>query len=276
MFTLNCKGRLIKIEEPVVMGILNTTPDSFHAASRTKSIDDAVEKAKQMLDAGATILDIGAQSTRPGSENVGTETELVRIIPVIEAISKSIPQAIISVDTFIASVAKAAVMAGASIVNDISGGLFDENMLTTVAEIKTPFVCMHVRGNANNMHHQIMPTSNCTLEVLDFFIERIAACNKAGIHDIILDPGFGFGKTMDENFQLLKNLQIFTQLKKPILLGISRKSMIYKTLNVTAENALNGSTVLHTLGLLNGASILRVHDVKEAREAIILTQQLKK
>jgi len=275
MFTLNCKGRLIKIEEPVVMGILNTTPDSFHVASRTKSIDDAVEKAKQMLDAGATILDIGAQSTRPGSENVGAETELVRIIPVIEAISKSIPQAIISVDTFIASVAKAAVMAGASIVNDISGGLFDENMLTTVAEIKTPFVCMHVRGNANNMH-QIMPTSNCTLEVLDFFIERIAACNKAGIHDIILDPGFGFGKTMDENFQLLKNLQIFTQLKKPILLGISRKSMIYKTLNVTAENALNGSTVLHTLGLLNGASILRVHDVKEAREAIILTQQLKK
>ena len=275
MFTLNCKGRLIKIEEPVVMGILNTTPDSFHAASRTKSIDDAVEKAKQMLDAGATILDIGAQSTRPGSENVGAETELERIIPVIEAISKSIPQAIISVDTFIASVAKAAVMAGASIVNDISGGLFDENMLTTVAEIKTPFVCMYVRGNANNMH-QIMPTSNCTLEVLDFFIERIAACNKAGIHDIILDPGFGFGKTMDENFQLLKNLQIFTQLKKPILLGISRKSMIYKTLNVTAENALNGSTVLHTLGLLNGASILRVHDVKEAREAIILTQQLKK
>jgi len=275
MFTLNCKGRLIKIEEPVVMGILNTTPDSFHAASRTKSIDDAVEKAKQMLEAGATILDIGAQSTRPGSENVGAETELDRIIPVIEAISKSIPQAIISVDTFIASVAKAAVMAGASIVNDISGGLFDENMLTTVAELKTPFVCMYVRGNANNMH-QIMPTSNCTLEVLDFFIERIAACNKAGIHDIILDPGFGFGKTMDENFQLLKNLQIFTQLKKPILLGISRKSMIYKTLNVTAENALNGSTVLHTLGLLNGASILRVHDVKEAREAIILTQQLKK
>jgi len=275
MFTLNCKGRLIKIEEPVVMGILNTTPDSFHAASKTKSIDDAVEKAKQMLDAGATILDIGAQSTRPGSENVGAETELERIIPVIEAISKSIPQAIISVDTFIASVAKAAVMAGASIVNDISGGLFDENMLTTVAELKTPFVCMYVRGNANNMH-QIMPTSNCTLEVLDFFIERIAACNKAGIHDIILDPGFGFGKTMDENFQLLKNLQVFTQLKKPILLGISRKSMIYKTLNVTAENALNGSTVLHTLGLLNGASILRVHDVKEAREAIILTQQLKK
>jgi dihydropteroate synthase len=275
MFTLNCKGRLIKIEEPVVMGILNTTPDSFHAASRTKSIDDAVEKAKQMLDAGATILDIGAQSTRPGSENVGAETELERIIPVIEAISKSIPQAIISVDTFIASVAKAAVMAGASIVNDISGGLFDENMLTTVAELKTPFVCMHVRGNANTLH-QIMPTSNCTLEVLDFFIERIAACNKAGIHDIILDPGFGFGKSMDENFQLLKNLQVFTQLKKPILLGISRKSMIYKTLNLTAENALNGSTVLHTIGLLNGASILRVHDVKEAREAIILTQQLKK
>jgi dihydropteroate synthase len=166
-------------------------------------------------------------------------------------------------------------MAGASIVNDISGGLFDENMLTTVAQLKTPFVCMHIRGNANTMH-QITPSFNCTLEVLDYFIERIAACSKAGIDDIILDPGFGFGKSMDENFQLLKNLQIFTQLKKPILLGISRKSMIYKTLNVTAENALNGSTVLHTLGLLNGASILRVHDVKEAREAIILTQQLKK
>ncbi|MCX6299415.1 MAG: dihydropteroate synthase [Bacteroidetes bacterium] len=274
MFTLNCKGRLIKIEEPLVMGILNTTPDSFHAASRTKSVDDAIEKAKQMLDAGATILDIGAQSTRPGSENVGADTELERIIPVIEAISKAFPEAIISVDTFIAKVAKAAVMAGASIVNDISGGLFDENMLTTVAELKTPFICMHVRGNANTMH-QITPSSNCTLEVLDYFIERIAACNKAGIVDIIVDPGFGFGKSMDENFQLLKNLQVFTQLKKPILLGVSRKSMIYKTLNGTAENALNGSTVLHTIGLLNGASILRVHDVKEAREAIILTQQLK-
>jgi dihydropteroate synthase len=275
MFTLNCKGRLIKIEEPVVMGILNTTPDSFHAASRTKSIDDAVDKAKQMLEAGATILDIGAQSTRPGSENVGSAIELERIIPVIEAISKAFPTAIISVDTFIASVAKEAVSAGACIVNDISGGLFDKNMLATVAQLKTPFICMHVRGNANTMH-QITPSLNCTLEVLDYFIERIAACSKAGIDDIILDPGFGFGKSMDENFQLLKNLPIFAQLKKPILLGVSRKSMIYKTLNGSAENALNGSTVLHTIGLLNGASILRVHDVKEAREAIILTQQLKK
>lgn len=275
MFTLNCKGRLIKIEEPVVMGILNTTPDSFHAASRTKSVDDAVEKAKQMLDAGATILDIGAQSTRPGSENVGADAELDRIIPVIEAISKAFPDSILSVDTFIAKVAKEAVKAGASIVNDISGGLFDENMLTTVAELKTPFVCMHVRGNINTMH-QITPSLNCTLEVLDYFIERIAACSKAGINDIILDPGFGFGKSMDENYELLKNLQVFAQLKKPILLGVSRKSMIYKTLNGTAENALNGSTVLHTIGLLNGASILRVHDVKEAREAIILTQELKK
>ncbi len=273
MFTLNCKGRLLTIDKPIVMGIINVTPDSFYSGARQPTIDAALQKAEQMLREGAVILDIGGQSTRPGSEQLGADEEIKRILPVIAAIDQHFPQCFISADTYYAQVAEAAVAGGASIINDISGGSFDQNMLTTIASLKVPYVCMHIRGTADTMH-EIPRYANITREVLDFFIERIASCRAAGITDIIVDPGFGFSKTMAHNFQLLKNLAAFKILQKPLLLGISRKSTIYKTLGITATEALNGTTVLNTAGLLNGASILRVHDVKEAVEAIALTAHL--
>ncbi len=249
------------------MGIINTTPDSFYAESRKSTVDAALQTAEQMLNAGATILDIGGQSTRPGSEQISADEELKRVIPIIEAINKKFPESFISIDTFNSTVAKHAVDAGATIVNDISGGLMDDKMLSIVANLKVPFVCMHMKGTPQNMQQNSF-YENVTKEVLDFFIERIEACKLAGIKDIIIDPGFGFGKTIQHNFMLLKELDLFKSLEKPLLLGISRKSMIYKTLNISSEDALNGTTVLNTIGLFNGANILRVHDVKEAVETI--------
>jgi dihydropteroate synthase len=271
MFTLNCKGKLLSIAQPIVMGIVNTTPDSFYTNSQQQSIESAFLTAEKMLQDGAAIVDIGAQTTQPGSSEVGIEEELKRAIPVIEKIHTTFPEAIISIDTYHATVAKKAVEAGASIVNDVSGGLMDNQMLPTVAALHVPFVCMHMKGTPKNMQQN--PTyNNVTEEVLTFFIERIDACKKAGINDVIIDPGFGFGKTIEHNYTLLKQLAAFKILQKPILLGVSRKSMIYKPLEVTANEALNGTSVLHTIGLENGASILRVHDVKEAIECIHLTQ----
>ncbi|HPH24271.1 MAG TPA: dihydropteroate synthase [Chitinophagaceae bacterium] len=271
MFTLNCKGKLLSIAQPIVMGIVNTTPDSFYTNSQQQSIESAFLTAEKMLQDGAAIVDIGAQTTQPGSSEVGIEEELKRAIPVIEKIHTTFPEAIISIDTYHATVAKKAVEAGASIVNDVSGGLMDNQMLPTVAALHVPFVCMHMKGTPKNMQQN--PTyNNVTEEVLTFFIEKIDACKKAGINDVIIDPGFGFGKTIEHNYTLLKQLAAFKILQKPILLGVSRKSMIYKPLEVTANEALNGTSVLHTIGLENGASILRVHDVKEAIECIHLTQ----
>ena len=274
MLTLNCKGRLIKWEQPIVMGIINATPDSFHTNSRVETIDAARKKASEMLEQGAAILDIGGQSTRPGSEQIGNEMEAERVIPVIHAILRDFPDAIISIDTYCADVAQKAVDAGASIVNDVSAGLRDLKMLETVALLKTPYICMHHSGNANNLH-QPMEGIRAITAVIDFFIERMAACNSAGINDLILDPGFGFGKTITANFQLIRDLSLLKMLGKPLLLGVSRKSSIYKTLGGTPETALNGTTVVNTVGLMNGADILRVHDVKEAMEAIHLTNLMK-
>lgn len=271
MFTLNCKGRLLTIHKPIVMGIINATPDSFFADSRQQTIDAALSKAKQMIHEGAVVLDIGAQSTRPGSKQVGASVELTRAIPVIKAIHEQFPEVLISIDTYHASVAKAAVEAGASMVNDIGAGLLDENMLTTVAQLKVPYICMHMQGTPETMQ-QNPNYENVTREVVDFFIKRIEACSIAGIHDIIIDPGFGFGKSIEHNFQLLKQLQVFNIFNRPVLAGLSRKSTIYKTLDCTAQEALNGTTVLNTISLLHGASILRVHDVKEAMECIQLMQ----
>jgi dihydropteroate synthase len=271
MFTLNCRGRLRTINQPVAMGIINATPDSFFSGSRQQTIDAALEQAAKMIKEGATILDIGGQSTRPGSEKIGAAEETERVIPVIEAIHKAFPETIISIDTYYAAVAKHAVEAGASIVNDISGGLMDEQMLSTVAALKTPFICMHMKGNPQNMQEHAV-YENITKEVLEYFIERTEACRLAGINDVIIDPGFGFSKTIAHNFELLRNLHVLKMLERPIVLGISRKGTIYKTLGNTAKDALNGTTVLNTIGLLNGASILRVHDVKEAMEAIKLVQ----
>jgi len=269
MFTLNCKGRLLVIDSPIVMGIINTTPDSFYSGSRKSKVDEALQTAAQMLNDGAAILDIGGQSTRPGSEQISAAEELKRVIPIIEAIHKEFPESFISIDTYHATVAEHAVEAGASIVNDISGGMTDTNMLATVANLKVPFVCMHIKGTPQNMQLQAV-YENVTKEVLDFFIHQTEKCRLAGIHDVIIDPGFGFGKTIAHNFTLLKELNVFKMLQKPLLLGISRKSLIYKTLEITTEEALNGTTVLNTIGLLKGANILRVHDVKEAMETIKL------
>ncbi len=273
MYTLNCKGKILSIETPIVMGIINITPDSFYAGSRQQALEDIVQQAQKMLDEGAAILDIGGQSTRPGSEHVGADEEIKRVVPAIAAIVQQFPKAIISIDTYHATVAKAAVEAGAAMVNDVSGGMMDADMLATVAALKVPYVCMHMLGTPATMQHSPV-YKDVTKEVLDFFIERIDACRRAGIHDVIVDPGFGFGKTIEHNFTLLKNLSVFKILGKPILLGISRKSTIYKTLSVTANEALNGTTVLNTVGLIHGASILRVHDVKEAVEAVKLFNNL--
>lgn len=273
MFTLNCCGRLLVIDRPIVMGIINPTPDSFYSGSRHESVDEALAKAGEMLRQGATILDIGGQSTRPGSGIAGVEMEIKRVLPVMEAIHHVFPNAYISIDTFQSKVAKAAVKAGAVMVNDISGGSFDKNMLATVANLQTPYVCMHLKGSVDTMHTTFQYEAVCK-EVVDYFIQKIAECTQAGIHDMILDPGFGFSKSSAENFDLLKHFEVFTILQKPILLGVSRKSTIYKTLGLTANESLNGTTVLHTAGLLKGATILRAHDVKEAMQAILLTQPL--
>ncbi len=269
MFTLNCKGRLLTIDKPLVMGIINITPDSFYKGSRFEGTDAVLQQAEQMLRDGATILDIGGQSTRPGSERVSDSEELKRVIEPIRVIHEHFPQAYISIDTYHASVAKEAVAAGACIVNDINAGSMYEAMIETVAAMQVPYVLMHMKGTPQTMQQQAN-YDDVTKEVLDFFISKKSELGKAGIADIIIDPGFGFGKTIGQNFELLRNLPVFKTLNCPVLLGISRKSSIYKTLGISAEEALNGTTVLNTIGLLNGAMILRVHDVKEAIEAIKL------
>jgi dihydropteroate synthase len=269
MFTLNCKGRILVIDKPIVMGIINATSDSFFGGSRFNGVKEIVSEAQKMLDDGADILDIGGQSTRPGSELISADEEMDRVIPAIKDIAKINPGAVISIDTFYSKVAAAAVDAGASIVNDISAGSMDNKMIATVAEFKVPYILMHMKGTPQTMQQNTI-YENVTLEVLDFLISKTHELQKAGIIDIIIDPGFGFAKTIDQNFELLKNLSVFKMLDKAIMLGISRKSTIYKTLGVNADEALNGTTVLNTIGLMNGASILRVHDVKEARETIKL------
>ncbi len=269
MFTLNCNGRLLIINKPVVMGIINITPDSFYNGSRSQPVDEALRQAETMLNDGATILDVGGQSTRPASERITAAQEMERVIPAIEAINKNFSHSFISVDTYYATVAENAVAAGACIVNDISGGTMDEQMLSTVGKLRTPFICMHIMGTPETMQ-QNPSYENVISEVLDFFIHQTEKCRRNNINDVIVDPGFGFGKTATHNFQLLKNLSAFKMLDKLILAGLSRKATIYKTLNVTAEESLNGTTVLNTIALLNGANILRVHDVKEAMQAIKL------
>jgi len=251
------------------MGIINVTPDSFYSGSRQSTVDAALQKAEQMINEGVTILDLGGQSTRPNSKQISAKEEAERVCPSIEDVHKQFPSSIISVDTYYAFVAEQAVNAGASIVNDISGGTLDDSMLSTVAKLKVPYICMHMKGTPENMQRYAV-YENVTREVLDYFIQRIDVCKKAGINDVIIDPGFGFAKTIAHNFELLKNLSVLKMLEKPIIAGLSRKSTVYKTLGTTAEEALNGTTVMNTLALLNGANILRVHDVKEAVEAIKL------
>lgn len=272
IFTLNCKGRILVIDKPVVMGIINITPDSFYKESRFSNSAAIIRQFEKMLQDGAGIIDIGGQSTRPGSERIAVEEELARVIPVVEKLGKEFPEAVMSVDTFNSRVASESIAAGARIINDISCGSLDANMLSVVGSLNVPYVCMHARGTPETMQQKPF-YENVTREVLDFFIGKAETCRLAGIKDVIIDPGLGFGKTIRHNLELLKNLSVFKMLNRPLLLGISRKSTIYKILNTTSAEALNGTTVLNTIGLLNGADILRVHDVKEARETILLYQE---
>jgi dihydropteroate synthase len=275
MSTINCKGKLLDLSTtPVVMGIINITDDSFFADSRTKQLDAILDKAAQHLAEGAQILDIGAQSTRPGAVTVGEETEIDRLIPAISALVERFPDVIISVDTFYAKVAEQCISAGAAIINDISAGDMDPDMIAVAAAAKAPYIAMHMQGTPSNMQQQ-PHYEDVTREVLDYFIQKKAACLQAGIKDIIIDPGFGFGKTLAHNYTLLKNMDAFHILDCPILVGISRKSMIYKLLGNTPAEALNGTTVLNTLSLQAGAQILRVHDVKAAMEAVKIHQFMK-
>lgn len=271
MFSLNCKGKLLFIEKPLVMGILNLTEDSFYAGSRHQTMESIKNKAAQMIAEGADILDLGAQSTRPGSTRFTAEDELKKLIPAIDLLTKNFPGIIISIDTYLSKVAKESVAAGASIINDISAGTMDTQMIGMVGKLKVPYVCMHMKGVPETMQQQTN-YENVSKEILDFFITKIEECRQAGIDDIIIDPGFGFGKSISQNLRLLKELPVFKMLEKPIMAGVSRKSTIYKTLKISAEDSLNGTTVLNTIALLNGASILRVHDIKEAKEAVTLIE----
>lgn len=273
MFTLNCKGRLLCAETPVVMGILNITPDSFYEGSRFENTDSVIQRAGEMIREGATILDIGGQSSRPGASGISAEEEWNRIETPIRSVRKKFPEIFISVDTYYASVAKAAVEAGADIVNDISAGKVDGDMVSIVAKLNVPFVAMHMKGTPSNMQEQTA-YKDLLGDIIDYFSERIQCFQKAGIKDVIIDPGFGFAKTIEQNFQLLSRLESLEIFELPVLTGLSRKSMIYKTLGISPEEALNGSSVLHTIALMKGVKIIRSHDVKEAVECIKLTQKL--
>ena len=272
-FSINCKGELIDLLQPKVMGILNITPDSFYDGGFYNSEKKIIAQVKKMINDGASIIDIGGYSSRPGAEDISVETELSRVLTVIKAIKHKFPETLISIDTFRSEVAKKAVKAGADIINDISGGSLDKKMFNTVSELNVPYIIMHMKGNPRNMIKKTK-YEDVLKEIIRYFSKKIHLATKAGIKDIIIDPGFGFAKNVEQNFNILNNLDYLKYLDKPILIGVSRKSMIYKTLEVTPKDALNGSTVLHTISLLKGAKIIRTHDVKEANEAIKLVSQL--
>ncbi len=271
--TLNCHGRLIDLGTPRIMGILNSTPDSFYAGSRVPGPDQALARVESMLGEGATFLDLGGYSTRPGADQVSEDEELKRVVPLVEGLVTAFPEALISIDTFRSRVAREALEAGAALVNDISAGHHDPAMLPMIAEKKVPFVMMHMRGTPADMASRT-DYDDLVGEILYYFSERLAAVRALGITDVVADPGFGFAKTREQNFELLANLQAFTELGVPLLAGISRKSMIWKTLGVEPAQALNGTTALHMLALQAGANILRVHDVKEAMECLRLWEAL--
>lgn len=274
MKTINCNGKLIDLSTPKVMGILNLTPDSFYDGGKLNSEKEILKQTERMLTEGATFLDLGAYSSRPGADFVSEEEELNRILPVVTLILKEFPDAILSIDTFRSEVAKQTIETGASLINDISGGNLDDKMFETIAKLKVPYIMMHMRGTPQTMM-QNTHYKDLLKEILFYFSERIAKARSFGINDIITDPGFGFSKTTDQNFELFKNSEAFKILEVPFLIGISRKSMIYKSLNISADEALNGTTALHAIAIEKGASILRVHDVKEAIETINLLQNLK-
>ncbi|MBT8270718.1 MAG: dihydropteroate synthase [Flavobacteriaceae bacterium] len=267
--TINCKGKLIDLSSPRVMGIINITPDSFFEGSRLQFEDDIISRVGLMLEHGADFIDVGGYSSRPGAADVSETEELDRVLPVVNAIIKNFPDCILSVDTFRSGVAKASFDAGAAMVNDISGGLLDREMIPTVGELGVPYIIMHMKGQPQNMQEKT-EYEDLLSDLLKYFSERMALARQHQIKDIIIDPGFGFAKTIEQNFELLKKLDLLKITEMPVLVGLSRKSMIYKTLKTDPEHALNGSTALHAIALSKGANILRVHDVKEAVEVVTL------
>lgn len=267
--TINCKGRLIDLKIPKVMGILNFTPDSFYDGGKYKSELAVLKQVEKMLVEGATFIDLGAYSSRPGADDISEAEELKRIVPITKAILQSFPNVILSIDSFRSNVIKACVDCGAALANDISGGQLDPQMMSTVADLGIPYIIMHMKGTPQTMKN-FCDYENLIEEMVYYFSERMVLAKSHGIKDIILDPGFGFSKNTKQNFELLNNLDFLNNLDQPILMGASRKSMIYKTLNTSADRALNGTTVINSIGLMKGANILRVHDVKEAIEAVNL------
>ena len=271
--TINCKDKLLNLDSPIVMGILNVTPDSFFDGGNYELESDILQQTKTMLHEGATIIDVGGYSSKPGAEEVSEQEELNRVIPAIETLLKNYPETIISIDTFRSKVAIKAVKAGASIINDISAGEMDSNMFNTVKQLQVPYCIMHMKGTPQNMQKE-PKYDNVVTEVYQYLHKKVAELNRLGVNDIIIDLGFGFGKTIEHNYELLAHLSNFKSLNCPVLVGISRKSMIYKTLGVSAIEALNGTTALHSIALQSGGNILRVHDVKEAAEVIFLNNKL--
>lgn len=267
--TLNCKGRLIQLEPAAVMGILNVTPDSFYADSRLTSVQQVIDRAGVMIDEGADILDIGGYSSRPGAEEISVHEELDRVLHMVSSLHQSFPEIPISIDTFRSQVAMEAIQQGASMVNDISGGQLDPGMWQVVSSLQVPYVLMHMRGTPRTMQ-SMTDYQDVAVEILDWLIDKVGQLRQTGIHDILVDPGFGFGKTAQQNFQLLHQLHTLSILGLPVMVGISRKSMIWKTLGTDPADALQGTTALHLIALQQGAKILRVHDVKPARQTIQL------
>ncbi|MBQ4914311.1 dihydropteroate synthase [Maribacter sp. MMG018] len=271
--TINCKGKLIDLNKPKIMGILNITPDSFYDGGKYKDDASVLKQVENMLTNGATFIDIGAYSSRPGAEEVTTQNELKRLLPVLNLVLKEFPNALLSIDTFKSKVAEEAIQMGAAVINDISSGLLDEDMLTIIAKYNVPYIMMHMRGNPKTMQ-QHTDYDNLVKDILFFFSQRMDKATSLGIKDIIIDPGFGFSKTLQQNYELLNKLDLLKITDRPILVGVSRKSMIYKLLGTEPEKALNGTTALNMLALEKGANILRVHDVKEAMECIKIHEQL--
>jgi dihydropteroate synthase len=272
--SLNCNGSILDLPSPIVMGILNVTPDSFYDGGRFTSDQNILKQVEKMLSEGASLIDIGGMSSRPGAVFVSEKEEIERVIPSIILLKKEFPNALISVDTWRSNVAKASVQNGANLINDISGGQFDEKLFETIGDLNVPFVLMHIKGTPEHMQEK--PTyRDVKEEILTYFIEKIERLNFFGVNDIILDVGFGFGKSIEHNYEILKNLHAFNILGLPQLVGVSRKSMIYKTLNIEAKDALSATSVLHFAALKEGAKILRAHDVKEAIETIQLFELLR-
>ncbi len=273
MMTINCKGSLIDLTSPKVMGILNITPDSFFDGGKYKNEKEILHQAEKMLNEGATFIDVGAYSSRPGAKHISEEEELQRITPVVELLINNFPEIIISVDSFRSRVVEETINSGAAIINDISGGLMDGKMFEMVAKLQVPYIMMHMQGTPMNMQEK--PTyKDIVVEITSFFTDQIFKLRQLKVNDIIVDVGFGFGKTSEHNYELLQKLALFKNLEVPILTGVSRKSMLYKLLGILPKQALNATTVANTIALLNGANILRVHDVKEAVETIKIVEQL--